>query len=98
MVRAPYYQRDGVTPVNNVSSPTEELIRSGAVFAGTPDEVYEQLRDFYQYIGGCGHLLPMMQGGWLSHEDTVDSMTLFAKDVLPRIAEFGSMQIEPQAA
>ena len=40
----------------------------------------------------------MMQGGWLSHEDTVDSMTLFAKDVLPRIAEFGSMQIEPQAA
>lgn len=98
VVRAPYYQRDGVTPVNNVSSPTEELIRSGAVFAGTPDEVYEQLRDFYQYIGGCGHLLPMMQGGWLSHEDTVDSMTLFAKDVLPRIAEFGSMQIEPQAA
>ena len=98
VVRAPYYQRDGVTPVNNVSSPTEELVRSGAVFAGTPDEVYEQLRDFYQYIGGCGHLLPMMQGGWLSHEDTVDSMTLFAKDVLPRIAEFGSMQIEPQAA
>ena len=40
----------------------------------------------------------MMQGGWLTHEETVDSMTLFAKEVMPRLAEFSSMQLEPQAA
>ncbi|MSQ73362.1 MAG: LLM class flavin-dependent oxidoreductase [Betaproteobacteria bacterium] len=94
VVRSPYFQRDGITPVNNVTSSIPELISSGAVFAGTPDEVYEQLRDFYCYIGGFGHLLPMMQGGWLSHKDTVDSMTMFSREVLPRLAGFDSIEIE----
>jgi hypothetical protein len=29
--------------------------------------------------------LSMGQAGFLSHDDTVDSMTLFGKDVLPRL-------------
>jgi hypothetical protein len=34
---------------------------------------------------GLGHLLSMGQAGFLSHEDTIDSMTLFGKEVLPRL-------------
>ena len=59
------------------------------VFAGTPDDVWDQLKSFYDHVGGFGHLLMMGQGGHISHEDTVDNLTLFSKEVLPRLAELG---------
>ena len=31
----------------------------------------------------------MGQGGYISHEDTVANLTLFSKEVLPRLAELG---------
>jgi hypothetical protein len=43
---------------------------------GTPDQV-----------GGFDHLLVMQQAGFLDHARTVQSMTLFAKEVLPQIRE-----------
>jgi hypothetical protein len=38
-------------------------------------------------VGGLGNLISMGHAGFLSHEDTVDSLTLFAKEVLPRLQE-----------
>ena len=58
------------------------------MFAGTPDQVYKQLVDFCDWVGGMGNLLMMAQAGFLTHEDTVDSLTLFAKEVLPRLKEY----------
>jgi hypothetical protein len=29
----------------------------------------------------------MAQGGWLDHANTVDNLTLFSKEVLPRLKE-----------
>lgn len=72
---------------NPAIDPVEHLIDSGMGFAGTPDQVFEQIKDFYHYVGGFGSLLAMMQGGDLSHEDTKDSMRLFANEVLPRLKE-----------
>jgi alkanesulfonate monooxygenase SsuD/methylene tetrahydromethanopterin reductase-like flavin-dependent oxidoreductase (luciferase family) len=57
------------------------------VFAGTPDDVYRQIRDFNERIGGFGHLLFFGQGGFLDHKDTVANITLFAREVLPRLRE-----------
>ncbi len=57
------------------------------VFAGTPDQVYEQIKAFWEYSGGFGHLLMMGQAGFLSYDDTVHSMTLFANEVYPRLKE-----------
>ena len=65
----------------------KNLIDSGMGFGGTPDQVYEQLREFNEYVGGCGHLLAMMHGGDMSHADATKSMRLFAKEVLPRLKE-----------
>ena len=67
----------------------EESIDAGICFAGTPDMVFEQMRAFYDHVGGFGHLLMMGQGGHITHEDTVDNLTLFSKEVLPRLAELG---------
>ena len=76
--------RDGNPLVHRTAS-IPDLIRAGVVFAGTPDQVFEQIRELHAYVGGFGHLLAMMHGGALSHRDTVKSMTLFSREVLPRL-------------
>jgi len=63
----------------------------GALIVGTPDSVYEQIVAFVERVGGLGNLLMMQQGGAMPHEDTVRSMTLFARDVMPRLKKrFGT--------
>ncbi len=37
----------------------DAAIYSGFIFAGTPDQVYEQIKRHYEYVGGYGHLLIM---------------------------------------
>ena len=81
--------RDGNPLVHRTAS-IPELIRAGVVFAGTPDQVFEQIRELHEYVGGFGSLLAMMHGGGLSHDDTVKSMTLFSREVLPRLQELKS--------
>ena len=67
----------------------DEFIDAGICFAGTPDDVWRQMKEFYDHVGGFGHLLMMGQGGHITHEDTVDNLTMFSKEVLPRIADLG---------
>src|SRR5258708_720579 len=63
----------------------EQLIDAQGVFAGTPDQVFQQIKAYHHDGGGCGHLLIMGHGGDMNHADTVDNLTLFAKEVLPRL-------------
>ncbi|QEP30643.1 LLM class flavin-dependent oxidoreductase [Pukyongiella litopenaei] len=74
--------------VNPVVCDPRDLIDPGVGFGGTPDQVYEQIVEFYRYCGGFGHLTAMMQGGPLNHADTSDSLRLFAAEVLPRLQDF----------
>ena len=67
-----------------------EHMRRGNVFAGTPDQVFEQVRAFWEYSGGFGHLLMMGQAGHLSAERTLRSMTLFNDEVYPRLRELAA--------
>ena len=62
------------------------------VFAGTPDDVFNQIRDFSNRMGGVGHLLFFGQGGFLSHEDTVENIRLFGREVAPRLRD---LAVEP---
>jgi alkanesulfonate monooxygenase SsuD/methylene tetrahydromethanopterin reductase-like flavin-dependent oxidoreductase (luciferase family) len=65
----------------------EQYIDAGLMFVGTPDEVYEQLKQFYVDVGGFGNLLMMGQAGTISHADTIDNLTMFAQHVMPRLQE-----------
>lgn len=68
-----------------------DLVAAGLMFAGTPDQVYRQIVDFEQATGGFENLLLLMlHSGALNHADTVDSLTLFGKEVLPRLREYKS--------
>lgn len=67
----------------------EAAIRGGFLFAGTPDQVYQQIKRHYEYVGGYGHLLIMGQAGFLEHAETVSGIRNFAREVYPRLqAEF----------
>ena len=67
------------------SASVQDLIDAAIMFCGTPDQVYDQIVAFCEYCGGMGNLIMMGHAGSLSHEDTVDNLTLFAKEVLPRL-------------
>jgi hypothetical protein len=72
-------------PVDQRTATIEQLIESGTCFAGTPDDVYNQIKALHDSVGGFGNLLMFGQGGFLGHTDTVSNITLFAKEVMPRL-------------
>ena len=76
----------------------QDLIDAGVLFCGTPDQVYDQIADFVEYCGGMGNLLMMGHAGPMSHEDTVDNLTLFAREVLPRLRELKQPDAAASAA
>ena len=80
--------KDGGDP-NPRTMSVEDAIDAGLVFAGTPDDVFQQIKAFHAHVGGFGHLLMMGQGGLISHEDTVDNLTMFSREVLPRLPQLG---------
>jgi alkanesulfonate monooxygenase SsuD/methylene tetrahydromethanopterin reductase-like flavin-dependent oxidoreductase (luciferase family) len=57
------------------------------MFAGTPDQVVQQIKKHYEHVGGYGQLLIMGQAGFLEHEDTVHGIRTFAREVYPQIKE-----------
>jgi alkanesulfonate monooxygenase SsuD/methylene tetrahydromethanopterin reductase-like flavin-dependent oxidoreductase (luciferase family) len=61
----------------------------GVLIYGTPDQVVQQIERLQSLLGGFRHLLMMQQAGFLNHERTVRSMTLFAKEVYPRVKHLG---------
>jgi alkanesulfonate monooxygenase SsuD/methylene tetrahydromethanopterin reductase-like flavin-dependent oxidoreductase (luciferase family) len=65
----------------------EGAIEAGTMFAGTPDQVFQQFKKHWEHVGGYGHLLIMGQAGFLEHEDTVHGIRMFAREVYPRLKE-----------
>ncbi len=53
---------------------------------------------FCEHCGGMGNLLMMGQAGFLTHEQTVDNLTLFAREVLPRLKAWKQPDAEAAAA
>ena len=69
------------------STDLKEHMRRGNVFAGTPDQVFEQIKAFWEYSGGFGHMLMMGQAGHMTEQETLRSMTLYNEEVYPRLKE-----------
>lgn len=81
------FTKDG-RAINMMTGSVQDLIDAGIMFCGTPDQVYDQIVDFCGHCGGMGNLLSMSHAGFMSHDDTVENLTLFAKEVLPRLEAF----------
>ena len=48
----------------------------------------------YEKVGGFGNFLAMQHSGSMDFKTTVKSMTLFAKEVLPRLKDVGTKSTE----
>jgi alkanesulfonate monooxygenase SsuD/methylene tetrahydromethanopterin reductase-like flavin-dependent oxidoreductase (luciferase family) len=70
-----------------VSITVEEAIAQGILFAGNPDRVFAQIKDFYDEVGGFGHLTMIGRTGFMTHAESEKSIRLFGKEVLPRLRE-----------
>ena len=88
------YTKDGRV-ISMHSGSVQDLIDAGILFCGTPDQVYQQIVDFTEYCAGLGNLLMMGHAGFLSHEDTVSNLTIFANEVMPRLKAY--KQPDPQS-
>jgi alkanesulfonate monooxygenase SsuD/methylene tetrahydromethanopterin reductase-like flavin-dependent oxidoreductase (luciferase family) len=72
-------------PGGMIGTSPEAAKAQGILFAGTPDSVYQQIMDFYNFVGGFGHLVMIGRSGFMTHEETEKSINLFAREVLPRL-------------
>lgn len=93
----PVTTRDGRV-VNQAVASIPDLISAAVVFAGTPDQVYAQICGLCDHVGGIGHLITMLHGGEMSHEDAKDNIRLFAREVMPRLKERYPDQVPARAA
>ncbi|MGA7958556.1 MAG: hypothetical protein WCA26_16020, partial [Xanthobacteraceae bacterium] len=91
------FTKDG-RAINIHATSVDDLIDAGVLFCGTPDEVYDQIIAFCEHCGGMGNLLMMGQAGFLTHEQTVDNLTLFSREVLPRLKAWKQPDAEAAAA
>jgi alkanesulfonate monooxygenase SsuD/methylene tetrahydromethanopterin reductase-like flavin-dependent oxidoreductase (luciferase family) len=67
--------------------PFEWLVDKGVLFAGTPDQVVDQITRFYHAVGGFGNMLMMGHAGSMTYAQTSRSLKLYATEVLPRLTE-----------
>jgi len=65
----------------------EEAMAQGILFAGNPDSVYKQVMEFYDKVGGFGHLSLVGRSGFMTHAESEKGIRLFSKEVLPRLRE-----------
>ncbi len=65
----------------------DDQMARGNMFVGTPDQVFNQIKSFWEYSGGFGNMLIMGQAGFLSDENALKSMKLYSQEVYPRLRE-----------
>lgn len=72
----------------------EQARDQGIFFAGNPDTVYKQVMEFYDKVGGFGHLSLVGRSGFMTHAESEKGIRLFSKEVLPRLREIKPVPAE----
>ncbi|MGH7115170.1 MAG: LLM class flavin-dependent oxidoreductase, partial [Stellaceae bacterium] len=76
-----------------MSIDAEEAKAMGILFAGNPDSVHRQIMEFYDKVGGFGHLSMIGRSGFMTHAESEKGIRLFAKEVLPRLQEIRPLSV-----
>jgi alkanesulfonate monooxygenase SsuD/methylene tetrahydromethanopterin reductase-like flavin-dependent oxidoreductase (luciferase family) len=66
----------------------------GILFAGNPDTVYRQIMEFYDKVGGFGHLTLIGRSGYMTHAESEKGIRLFSNEVLPRLREVKPVTVD----
>jgi alkanesulfonate monooxygenase SsuD/methylene tetrahydromethanopterin reductase-like flavin-dependent oxidoreductase (luciferase family) len=76
-----------------ISITPPEAMAQGILFAGNPDSVYRQIMEFYDKVGGFGHLSLVGRSGYMTHAESEKSIRLFTREVLPRLREIKPVEV-----
>jgi alkanesulfonate monooxygenase SsuD/methylene tetrahydromethanopterin reductase-like flavin-dependent oxidoreductase (luciferase family) len=71
----------------------EQAMARGILFAGNPDTVYQQIMEFYNKVGGFGHLVMIGRSGFMTHAEAEQGIKRFAREVLPRLQEVAPVPV-----
>jgi alkanesulfonate monooxygenase SsuD/methylene tetrahydromethanopterin reductase-like flavin-dependent oxidoreductase (luciferase family) len=83
-------------PKNNralIGITAAEAMERGILFAGSPDTVYQQIMDFYDKVGGFGHLVIVGRSGFMTHAEAEKGIKRFGREVLPRLQEIAPVTV-----
>jgi alkanesulfonate monooxygenase SsuD/methylene tetrahydromethanopterin reductase-like flavin-dependent oxidoreductase (luciferase family) len=82
----PHHQVERIPPGGTLEDITYDyLIDTRNLFIGSPDTVYERIREFYDLTGGFGLLMFHAGRDYATPEKRDRSMALFMKEVAPRL-------------
>jgi alkanesulfonate monooxygenase SsuD/methylene tetrahydromethanopterin reductase-like flavin-dependent oxidoreductase (luciferase family) len=82
----PHHFEHSLPPSGRVEDVTFDfLIDSGHYFAGDPDTVYEEIKNFYDECGGIGVLLLLAGKDYGTREQRARSWETFMQEVAPRL-------------
>ncbi|GGC28472.1 monooxygenase [Siccirubricoccus deserti] len=71
----------------------QEAMQQGILFAGNPDSVHRQIMEFYDKVGGFGHLCLIGRSGFMTHAESKKGIRLFSNEVLPRLREIAPIEV-----
>ncbi len=71
----------------------KEAMDQGILFAGSPDTVHKQITEFYDKVGGFGHLVLIGRSGHMTHAESMKGIKLFGEEVLPRLREIAPIEV-----
>ncbi|MDO9707132.1 LLM class flavin-dependent oxidoreductase [Paracraurococcus lichenis] len=88
----------GVTPASQNAAKlmgltAKEAMDQGILFAGNPDSVHRQIMEFYDKVGGFGHLVLVGRSGPMTHAESKKGIRLFSQEVLPRLREVAPVEV-----
>lgn len=66
----------------------DDLIEAGIALVGTPDQVAAQIQRLYERTG-VGNVILMNQAGEMTSNEVRDSISLFAREVMPQVKHLG---------
>jgi alkanesulfonate monooxygenase SsuD/methylene tetrahydromethanopterin reductase-like flavin-dependent oxidoreductase (luciferase family) len=72
----------------------EVLVGQGQMFAGNPDTVARQIKEFRRKVGGIGHIIMMTRQGLVTHAEAEASFKRAAKHVLPQLHDLPAIDPE----
>ncbi|MNC96251.1 hypothetical protein D3C83_135780 [compost metagenome] len=62
------------------------------MFAGNPDTVVRQIKEFRRRVGGLGGLIMMTRQGLVTHVEAEKSFKLAAAEVLPQLQDLDRLE------
>jgi alkanesulfonate monooxygenase SsuD/methylene tetrahydromethanopterin reductase-like flavin-dependent oxidoreductase (luciferase family) len=70
----------------------ESLVTQGQMFAGNPDTVVRQIKEFRRRVGGLGSLIMMTRQGFVTHAEAEKSFRLASQEVLPQLQDLEPLE------